>query len=105
MQADHRRNYVRSRAPDDVSAELRQRLRPRLTTWTDPDGTERKLTYGDVFHQNEVEQSVYNFEASDCEKLLKQFDYFESEAKRLMDLNLALPAYEMVLKPATPQSA
>ena len=54
--------------------------------------------YGDVFHQNEVEQSVYNFEASDCEKLLKQFDYFESEAKRLMDLNLALPAYEMVLK-------
>ena len=69
-----------------------------FTTWTDPDGTERKLTYGDVFHQNEVEQSVYNFEASDCEKLLKQFDYFESEAKRLMDLNLALPAYEMVLK-------
>ena len=51
-----------------------------------------------VFNQNEVEQSVYNFEASDCEKLLKQFDYFESEAKRLMDLNLALPAYEMVLK-------
>ena len=69
-----------------------------FTTWTDPDGTERKLTYGDVFHQNEVEQSVYNFEASDCEKLLKQFDYFESEAKRLMNLNLALPAYEMVLK-------
>ena len=56
------------------------------------------VTYGDVFHQNEVEQSKYNFEASDCEKLLVQFDYFESEAKRLMDLNLALPAYEMVLK-------
>ena len=55
-------------------------------------------TYGDIFHQNEVEQSHYNFEASDPEKLLKQFDYFESEAKRLMDLNLALPAYEMVLK-------
>ncbi len=70
--------------------------------WFIPAGpTERKehvLTYGDVFHQNEVEQSHYNFEASDPEKLLKQFDYFESEAKRLMDLNLALPAYEMVLK-------
>ena len=68
------------------------------TTWKDPDGTDRVLTYGDVFHQNEVEQSHYNFEASDCTKLLQQFDYFESEAKRLMDLNLALPAYEMVLK-------
>ena len=69
-----------------------------FTTWKDPDGSERVLTYGDVFHQNEVEQSKYNFEASDCDKLLKQFDYFEGEAKRLMDLNLALPAYEMVLK-------
>ena len=68
------------------------------TTWTDPDGNERKLTYGDVFHQNEVEQSHFNFEASDPVKLLAQFDLFESEAKRLMDLNLALPAYEMVLK-------
>ena len=68
------------------------------TTWKDPSGKERVLTYGDVFHQNEVEQSIYNFEASDCAKLLKQFDYFEGEAKRLMDANLALPAYEMVLK-------
>ena len=67
------------------------------TKWQDASG-EHILTYGDVFHQNEVEQSHYNFEASDPEKLLKQFDYFESEAKRLMDLNLALPAYEMVLK-------
>ncbi len=69
-----------------------------FTKWTNPDGSERILTYGDVFHQNEVEQSIYNFEASDCDKLLRQFDYFEGEAKRLMDLNLALPAYEMVLK-------
>ena len=68
------------------------------THWKDADGSVRTLTYGDVFHQNEVEQSHYNFEASDPAKLLKQFDYFESEAKRLMDLNLALPAYEMVLK-------
>lgn len=68
------------------------------TNWQDADGSTRTLTYGDVFHQNEVEQSHYNFEASDPEKLLHQFNYFEGEAKRLMDLNLALPAYEMVLK-------
>lgn len=68
------------------------------TTWKEPDGSERVLTYGDVFHQNEVEQSIYNFEKSDCDKLLGQFDFYEGEAKRLMDLNLALPAYEMVLK-------
>ena len=68
------------------------------TRWQDADGSTRTLTYGDVFHQNEVEQRHYNFEASDPEKLLKQFDYFEGEAKRMMDLNLALPAYEMVLK-------
>ena len=41
---------------------------------------------------------IYNFEKSDCDKLLGQFDFYEGEAKRLMDLNLALPAYEMVLK-------
>ncbi|MCD8339798.1 MAG: glycine--tRNA ligase subunit alpha [Burkholderiales bacterium] len=67
------------------------------TKWSDNLG-DHILTYGDVFHQNEVEQSHYNFEASDPLKLLKQFDYFEGEAKRLMDLKLALPAYEMVLK-------
>ena len=70
----------------------------QYTTWKEPNGDERVLTYGDVFHQNEVEQSHYNFEASDPVKLLGQFDYFESEAKRMMELNLALPAYEMVLK-------
>lgn len=68
------------------------------TKWTDGLGKEHTLTYGDVFHQNEVEQSRYNFEASDPDKLFKQFDYFESEAKRLMELQLAIPAYEMVLK-------
>ena len=68
------------------------------TKWTDGLGREHTLTYGDVFHQNEVEQSKYNFEASDPDKLFAQFDYFESEAKRLMGLELALPAYEMVLK-------
>lgn len=68
------------------------------TNWKDGAGNARTLTYGDVFLQNEVEQSIYNFEASDPVKLFGQFDYFESEAKRLMDLKLALPAYEMVLK-------
>ena len=68
------------------------------TKWKDGLGQEHTLTYGDDFHQNEVEQSKYNFEASDPEKLFKQFDYFGSEAKRLMELELALPAYEMVLK-------
>lgn len=68
------------------------------TNWKDGAGNARTLTYRDVFHQNEVEQSIYNFEASDPVKLFGQFDYFESEAKRLMDLKLALPAYEMVLK-------
>ena len=67
------------------------------TTWQER-GVERRLTYGDVFHQNEVEQSRYNFEASDATVLLGQFTLFEAEAKRLMEAQLALPAYEMVLK-------
>ncbi|HSQ09676.1 MAG TPA: glycine--tRNA ligase subunit alpha, partial [Burkholderiaceae bacterium] len=67
------------------------------TRWKDR-GVERVLSYGDVFHQNEVEQSTYNFEASDADFLLGQFGLFEAEARRLMDAQLALPAYEMVLK-------
>ena len=63
-----------------------------------PDGT--TVRYGDVFHQNEVEQSRYNFEHANVEFLFGQFGLFESEAKRLMALELALPAYEMVLKAA-----
>ncbi len=69
------------------------------TTWRER-GVERALTYGDVFHQNEVEQSTYNFEQSDAEKLLSLFNLFEGEAQRLMAAQLALPAYEMVLKAA-----
>lgn len=56
------------------------------------------VTYGDVFHQNEVEMSTYNFEQANVEALLKQFDYYEQEAEKLIGLNLALPAYEMVMK-------
>ncbi len=64
--------------------------------WTDgPLGT---VYYRDVFHQNEVEQSTYNFEQANVEKLFEFFDYCESESARLMKHNLPLPAYEMVLK-------
>jgi glycyl-tRNA synthetase alpha chain len=56
------------------------------------------LRYGDVFHQNEVEQSTYNFEHSDVEFLLGAFGAHERQAKHLMDQALALPAYEQVLK-------
>jgi glycyl-tRNA synthetase alpha chain len=58
------------------------------------------ISYGDVYHQNEVEQSAYNFEHSNVSFLLAQFNSFETEAKRLLDANLPLPGYEMVLKAA-----
>jgi glycyl-tRNA synthetase alpha chain len=56
------------------------------------------VKYGDVYHQNEVEQSRYNFELSNVELLLDQFKSFETEAKRLIEAECVLPAYEMVLK-------
>ncbi len=56
------------------------------------------VSYGDVYHQNEVEQSRYNFEYADVAWLLRQFDDFEREASRLMDVGLALPGFEMVMK-------
>src|SRR5207248_117246 len=58
------------------------------------------ISYRDVFFQNEVEQSRYAFEASNVSKLFEQFAFFESEAKRLLDLKLPLPGYEMILKAA-----
>ena len=64
--------------------------------WTEtPHG---KVTYGDVFKQNEIEMSAYNFEHADVKSLFKHFDYFEKESKRLIELDLPLPAYEMVMK-------
>jgi glycyl-tRNA synthetase alpha chain len=63
-------------------------------------GTPRTLTYGDVYHQNEVEQSTYNFEQANAAKLFEQFTLFESEAKRLLEAELPLPGYEMILKAA-----
>jgi glycyl-tRNA synthetase alpha chain len=65
--------------------------------WTEsPDGT--KLLYRDVYHQNEVEQSTYNFEHSDVDFLLTAFVAHEKQSKYLMTQQLALPAYEQLLK-------
>lgn len=63
--------------------------------WTD--GPLGRITYGDVYHQNEVEQSRYNFEAADVDALFAAFDHAESESQRLISLDLALPAYEQML--------
>lgn len=60
-----------------------------------PDGV---VTYGDVFHQNEVEMSAFNFEHADVEALFRYFDDCESQCTQLINLGLALPAYEQVLK-------
>jgi glycyl-tRNA synthetase alpha chain len=56
------------------------------------------VTYGDVYHQNEVEQSRYNFDVANVDMLLQHFAQFEAEAKRLAEAELVLPAYEMVMK-------
>jgi len=56
------------------------------------------VSYGDVYHQNEVEQSTYNFEQSNVQMLFEHFNQFEREAQRLVAGGLPLPAYEMVMK-------
>ncbi|GHD61531.1 MULTISPECIES: glycine--tRNA ligase subunit alpha [Jeongeupia] len=58
----------------------------------------QKVTYGDIYHQNEVEQSTYNFEYANVELLFKLFNDFEGEAQRLIEAGLPLPGYEMVMK-------
>ncbi len=64
--------------------------------WTE--GPQGRVTYGDVYHQNEVEMSRYNFEVADTASLFAWFDTCESQFKALIDEELALPAYEQVLK-------
>ena len=66
--------------------------------WTE--GAAGQLLYRDVYHQNEVEQSAYNFEHSDVDFLLGAFTAHERQARHLMEQQLALPAYEQVLKAA-----
>jgi glycyl-tRNA synthetase alpha chain len=56
------------------------------------------VTYGDVFHRNEVEQSAYNFEHADTAEMFHRFDACEAEANKLVALHLPLPAYEQVMK-------
>ncbi len=70
------------------------------TEYKDSSGRTHRVTYRDVYHQNEVEQSTYNFEHSDTAVLFQHFTDYESAAKRLMHAQLALPAYEQVLKAA-----
>lgn len=65
-------------------------------TWVEANGN--KVTYGDVYHQNELEQSAYNFEHADINELLHQFDYCEQSNHSLIEQGLPLPAYEMMLK-------
>ena len=60
-----------------------------------PDGD---VTYGDVFLQNEVEMSTFNFEYADVDFLFSAFDQYEKDCRRLIDNNLPLPGYEMVMK-------
>lgn len=56
------------------------------------------VLYGDIFKEPEFEHSTYSFDESDQEMLLQQFDTFEKEAKRLLELNLVHPAYDYILK-------
>ncbi len=62
------------------------------------DGPDGPVTYGDVFHQNEVEMSAYNFEKADTDMLFRHFDECEAEFGKLIADGLPLPAYEQVLK-------
>lgn len=64
--------------------------------WARNNGGE--VSYGDVYHQNEVEQSAYNFEYADIDSLFRQFDTCEQQSRLLIDRGLPLPAYEQVLK-------
>jgi glycyl-tRNA synthetase alpha chain len=64
--------------------------------WTE--GPSGKVTYGDVFHQNEVEMSAFNFEQANVNFMFQSFDTYERESQRLIEQGLPLPAYEMVMK-------
>jgi glycyl-tRNA synthetase alpha chain len=65
--------------------------------WTN-DGPAGRVTYGDVYHQNEVEMSTFNFEYADVAALFQHFDFYEGQSSKLIEAGLPLPAYEMVLK-------
>lgn len=68
-----------------------------LTKWCSQ-GLQQKITYGDIFYQNEIEQSAFNLEYSNINLLFTLFVNYETETKRLINILLILPAYEMLLK-------
>ena len=57
-----------------------------------------RITYGDIYHRNEIEWSTYNFEQASTEMWFRHFQDYERESKRLIERNLPLPAYDFVLK-------
>jgi glycyl-tRNA synthetase alpha chain len=61
-------------------------------------GPQGDVSYGDIYHQNEVEQSAYNFELADVDELFRWFDVCEAQSQKLIDKKLPLPAYEQVMK-------
>jgi glycyl-tRNA synthetase alpha chain len=61
-------------------------------------GPQGVVTYGDIYHQNEVEQSAYNFELADTDALFHWFEVCEAQCRLLVDRQLPLPAYEQVMK-------
>jgi glycyl-tRNA synthetase alpha chain len=61
-------------------------------------GPQGIVTYGDIYHQNEVEQSTYNFELADIDALFHWFDVCEAQCQLLVEQKLSLPAYEQVMK-------
>jgi len=85
------RAWIRTVAQEEATGFLKE-MYERVRT---PHGT---VTYGDVFLQNEREQSKYNFELADTELLFAQFDACERESMRLVEHELTLPAYEQVMK-------
>ena len=64
--------------------------------WTQ--GPQGVVTYGDIYHQNEVEQSTFNFELADTDGLFGWFDLCEKQCQLLIEKRLSLPAYEQVMK-------
>mgnify|MGYP006430752391 FL=1 len=61
-------------------------------------GPQGDVSYGDVFLQNEIEMSAYNFEHADVAFLFESFDQYEKDCQRLTQKGLPLPAYEVVMK-------
>jgi glycyl-tRNA synthetase alpha chain len=68
------------------------------TRWTEEDGREIVVTYGDVYRDNERQFSTYNFEVSDAAVLFRHFKEYEAEAGRCLEARLPVPAYDYVLK-------